>query len=68
MESNAVTAEAFAGDESLLVESVRIHPPGPAVTRRSAVVRQGDVVMTVVGVGLPAAEMVRVSKLLSTRL
>jgi hypothetical protein len=61
LESHAVVAEAFAGDEALLVETTRIAPPGPAPVRYTAVVRTGDLVVTVAGAGVPQAEVRRLA-------
>ncbi|HEY8472905.1 MAG TPA: hypothetical protein VIL37_09760 [Natronosporangium sp.] len=55
LEQHQVLASDFAGDESLLVETVRLMPP-ETQTRYAAVVRYGDQVVTVWGSELgPAA-------------
>jgi hypothetical protein len=68
LDSHVVTAEDFAGDESLLVESTRIAPPGPTRTHHTAVVRVGDLVVTVAGARVPAEDVRRLATLLVGRL
>lgn len=46
-EQHLVTASGFAGDESLLVETVRLRPPERSRSWCTTVVRSGDVVATV---------------------
>lgn len=67
-ESHAVTAESFAGDESLLVETVRIAPPAPTRVQYTAVVRRGDLVVTVTGTGLAQEEIRRLASVAASRL
>jgi hypothetical protein len=52
LESHAILADSFAGDEALLVETTRIAPPGPTRVHYTAVVRKGDLVVTVTATGL----------------
>jgi hypothetical protein len=67
LDSHAVTAESFAGDESLQATSTRIAPPGPTRVHHTAVVRLADMVITIVGTGVKPQEIIRLAKLLATR-
>jgi hypothetical protein len=62
-----MTLEEFAGDDSLLVETVRITTARPAGNRYTAVVRRGDLVITIVGVGVPQERLPRLARLLASR-
>jgi hypothetical protein len=68
LDSHTVTASSYAGDESLLVESTRIAPPGPTVLTYTAVVRRGELVATVAGSGVSAEEISRLVGRLAARL
>jgi hypothetical protein len=46
LESHWIEAEGFAGDESVLIGTDRINPSGGSFQRYTAVVRVGDLVMT----------------------
>jgi hypothetical protein len=67
LDSHTMTLEAFAGDDSLLVETVRITTARPADNRYTAVVRRGDRVITIVGVGVPQEQLPRLARLLASR-
>jgi hypothetical protein len=67
LDSHTMTLEAFAGDDSLLVETVRITSDRPADNRYTAVVRRGDLVITIVGVGIPQERLPRLARLLASR-
>jgi len=67
-ESHAVAAESFAGDESLLVEGVRIAPPAPTRVQYTAVVRRGDLVVTVTGTGVAPDEVRHLASIAADRL
>jgi hypothetical protein len=67
LDSHTMTLEAFAGDDSLLVETVRITTARPAANRFTAVVRRGDLVITIVGVGVPQEQLPRLARLLAAR-
>ena len=67
-ESHAIVAESYAGDESLVVETVRIAPPSPTKMHYTAVVRRGDLVVTVIGTGLAQDEVRRLATLAASRL
>jgi hypothetical protein len=67
LDSHTMTLEAFAGDDSLLVETVRITTARPADNRYTAVVRRGELVITIVGVGVPQVQLPQLARLLASR-
>jgi hypothetical protein len=68
LESHKILDEGFGGDDALLVESVRIAPPHPTTVRHTAVVRTGDLVVTVTGTDLSKEEVRRLALLATDRL
>jgi hypothetical protein len=68
LESHRIVDNGFGGDEALLVETVRIAPPHPTTLRHTAVIRRGDLVVTVTGTGLTADEVRRLAVLATGRL
>ena len=67
LDSHTMTLEAFAGDDSLMVETVRITAARPADNRFTAVVRRGELVITIVGVGVPQEQLPPLARLLASR-
>ena len=67
LESHTLTLEGFAGDDSALLETVRIPTSGPTVGRLSAVTRRAETVITVTGAEVPQEHLTRLSRLLADR-
>jgi hypothetical protein len=67
LDSHTLTLESFAGDDSLLVETVRISMARPAENRHTAVTRQGDLVISMVGTGLEQDQLARLARFLVNR-
>jgi hypothetical protein len=67
LDSHTMTLESFAGDDSLLVETVRITTARPAENRHAAVTRQGDLVISMAGTALEQEQLVRLARLLVNR-
>ena len=61
-ESHRIVDSGFAGDESILVKTDRIHVPGESYTRYTAVVRQGDRVMTLAVIGLSSDKVLELAR------
>jgi hypothetical protein len=68
LESHRIVEEGSGGDDALLVESVRIAPPHPTTVRHTALVRMGDLVVTVTGTDLSKEEARRLALLATDRL
>jgi hypothetical protein len=66
--SHTIAAEAYAGDESLLIRSDVIRGADPAVEWWTAVIRQGGQVATVTGTNMTASEVKRVATTQARRL
>jgi hypothetical protein len=66
--SHTIEAQAYAGDESLLIRSDVIHGAEPAIQWWTAVIRKGSQVATVTGTNMTAAEVRRVATTQARRL
>jgi hypothetical protein len=66
--SHTIEAEAYAGDESLLIRSDVIRGADPAVEWWTAVIRQGGQVATITGTNMTAGEVERVATTQARRL